>query len=263
MLFQVDRQFENQTIRIPVETRKPERLVIKVRHYKQPYTYYFDTAPIIKGKDVFIIKIPKMPPSVIIELYNEKQGNTQYDSTFRVGNITSSQIAMTMKQSQIIDPVVASFAKFSDDFAEKAGILSAQNSIYVSPDGKYRIHYLDVIRNDQGKELKTPARINSKTGIIEISKKYYIQHTVPGRKWTNWHEFSHLWRNREQANELEADKNAIMIYLAMGNPTIEAYNGVYRIFMNSPSNLNRQRYDELNKFIRNATGKLKQISQAA
>ena len=265
MLYQVDRQFENQLIRIPVWTQNPERLVIKVRHYKKPYTYYFDTAPIIKGKDVFIVKIPKMPPSVIIELYNEKNGNIQYDGTFKVGNITMAPIVMTFNSSQIVDSTVASFARFSDEFAENAGILSAQNSIYVSPDGKYRIHYLDVIRDDGGRELRTPARINSQTGIIEIAKKYYIRHTVGGRKWTNWHEFSHLWRNNEQANELEADKNAIMIYLALGNPTIEAYNGVLRIFRNSPSNLNRKRYDELNKFIREATGKInnQQLNQAA
>ena len=261
MLYQVDRQFENQIIRIPVKVGKPERLVIRVKHYKKPYTRYFDTAPIIKGTDSFVIKIPKMPPSVIIELYNEKNGNTGVDKSFRVGNITSSPITMSFSATQIVDPVVSSFARFSDEFAENAGILSAQNSIYVSPDGKYRIHYLDVIRDDKGKELRTPARINGKTGIIEISKKYYQYYTVPGRKWINWHEFSHLWRNKEQANEMEADKNAIMIYLALGNPTIEAYNGVLRIFKNSPSNLNRARYDELNKFIRGATSKLnKQIS---
>lgn len=251
-------------IKIPVWTQTPERLVIRVKNYRKPYTYYFDTAPIIKGKDAFIIKMPKMPPSVIVELYNEKNGNTQYDSTFRVGNITSAPIAMNMSNSTITDPTVASFAHFSDEFAENAGILSAQKSIYVSPDGKYQIHYLDVIRDEKGNAMRTPARINSKTGIIEIAKKYYIRHTVPGRKWINWHEFSHLWRNKEQANELEADKNAIMIYLAMGNPTIEAYNGVLRIFKNSPSNLNRKRYDELNAFIRKATGMLnKQINQAA
>ena len=258
MLFQIDRQFENQQIRIPVQTREKSRLIIKVRHYRKPYTFYFDTAPVITGEDVIIVKIPKMPPSVIMELYNEKNGNVQYDSTFRVGNITSAPIVMSFSQTQIVDSTVASFAKFSDEFAENAGILSAQNSIYVSPNGKHRINYLDVIRDEKGKEMKTPARTQMQDGVggIEIAKKYYVRHTVPGRKWTNWHEFSHLWRNVEQANELEADKNAIMIYLALGNPVVEAYNGVYRIFINTPSDMNRQRYDELNKFIRNAMGKL-------
>ena len=258
MLFQIDRQFENQQIRIPVRVREKSRLVVKVKHYRKPYTYYFDTAPVITGEDAILVKIPKMPPSVIMELYNDKNGNTQYDSSFQVGNIASTPIIMNFSNSQIVDSTVSSFAKFSDDFAENAGILSAQNSIYVSPNGKHLINYVDVIRDDKGREMRTPARtrMENGVGVIEIAKKYYVQHTVPGRKWTNWHEFSHLWRNVEEANELEADKNAIMIYLALGNPVVEAYNGVYRIFRNTPSNINRMRYDELNKFIRNASGKL-------
>lgn len=236
------------------------RMAIKVRHYKKPYTYYFDTAPIINGRDDIVVKIPKMPPSVIIELYNEANGNMQFDNTFQVGQINVAPLKIDFSIGGISDSTVASFAKFSDEFAENAGILSAQNSVYKSPDGRFTVHYKDVIRDDEGRELKTPARINTKSGIIEISKKYYIMHTVPGRKWTNWHEFSHLWRNVEKANELEADKNAIMIYLATGNPTIEAYNGILRIFQNTPSDMNRQRYDVLNTFIRNATKTLnKQI----
>lgn len=264
MLYQIDRQFDNQQIRVPIRTFKPERIVCRVKHFRKPYTFYFDTAPIIKGQDAFVIKIPKMPPSVIMELYNEKNGNVQLDSSFQVGNITSKPIVL-MNSSQISDSTVQSFAQFSDEFAENAGILSAQKSVYVSPDGKYQIHYLDVIRDDKGREMRTPARINGKTGIIEIARKYYVHYSVPARKWINWHEFSHVWRNREQANELEADKNAIMIYLALGNPTIEAYNGVLRIFKNSPSDLNRQRYNELNSFIRKATGALnkQQLNQAA
>lgn len=265
MLYQIDRQFENQQIRIPIRTGHPQRMVIKVKHFRKPYTYYFDTAPIIKGEDAFVIKIPKMPASVIVELYNEKSGNTQYDSSFQVGNITSSPIVMSFSATQIVDPLVASFARFLDEFAENAGILSAQNSIYVSPDGKFEIHYLDVIRDEKGNPMRTPARVNGKTKVMEFAKKYLAQYSVPARKWIGWHEFSHVWKNKVQANEMEADKNAIMIYLALGNPTIEAYNGVLRIFKNSPSDLNRKRYDELNMFIRKATQTLNQpkIKEAA
>lgn len=262
MLYQVDRQFKDQAIKIPVRAAKKIRLVVRVKHYSKPYTFYFDTTPVIHGEDMIIVKIPKMPPAVIMEIYNEANGNLQFDPSFQVGKIAIKPIHISFSTGTISDPTVRSFAAFSDDFAEKAGILSAQNSVYVSPDGKFRIHYLDVIRNEKGAELRTPARINTKTGVIEISKKYYIQHTVPGRKWTNWHEFSHLWRNVEKANELEADKNAIAIYLATGNPTVEAYNGVHRIFRNSPSDLNRQRYDMLNKFIKHFNDSItKQIAR--
>ena len=152
---------------------------------------------------------------------------------------------------KIMDKNVSSFAKFSDDFSENAGILSAQNSIYISPDGKFRINYVDVIKDMQGNPLPTPARINSKTKIIEIAKKYYLGYTVPGRKAINWHEFSHLWRNFNAADEVEADKNAIMIYLGMGNPKIEAFNVFLKVFKNRPSDGNVNRYNEIYGFIKN------------
>jgi len=226
-------------------------MVVRVHHPRKPYTRYFDTAPIINGKEAFIIKIPKMPEAVIIELYNEKNGNIDFDSSFKVGKISVEPIRLGWKINKIHDRTVSSFAKFSDEFAENAGVLSAQNSVYLSPCGRFRIDYKDVIRNEKGQELKTPARINAKTGVIEIAKKYYVGYTVPGRKAINWHEFSHIWRNVNSADEIEADKNAIMIYLGMGNPTVEAYNVFLKVFKNTPSNLNRKRYEELDRFIRN------------
>lgn len=251
MIFRIDRRHNNQEIRVPIETRKPSRIVVKVRHPKKPSTYYFDTAPVISGQDMFRIKIPKMPPSVILEVYNEENGNLQFDPTFRIGNIKSVPITQAFSITKVMDANVASFMNFSDDFAENAALISAENSIYRSPDGKFRIDYKDVIRDDSGNPLKTPARVNSKTKVIEISKKYYIRLTVPARKWTNYHEFAHVWLNKNPSDELEADKNAIMIYLGTGNPVIEAYNGIYNIFKNTPSNQNKARYEALDKYIKN------------
>ncbi|KKS77431.1 MAG: hypothetical protein UV51_C0007G0029 [Candidatus Woesebacteria bacterium GW2011_GWC1_42_9] len=251
MLYQVDREFKNQTIRIPVRVFGSARMVARAYHPRRQYTVYFDTAPIINGSDTFIIKIPKMPSAVLIDIYNERNGNVDNDGTFAIGKVTSAPIRQSFAISKIMNPNVESFAEFSDEFAELAGGLSAQNSVYISPDGKFRIDYKDTIRDEKGNELKTPARINAKSGLIEISKKYYRTFTVPGRKAINWHEFSHIWLNKNPADEIEADKNAIMIYLGTGNPTIEAYNVFLRVFNNTPSNINRKRYDELNNFIKN------------
>ncbi len=264
MNFQVDRHFPNQTIKVPIRTYGKTRIVCRVHNKTKPYTRYFDTSPLINGFDNFIIKIPKMPPSVVIEVYNEANGNKEQDSTFLVGKISVEAIKQGWQISKIMDPTVSSFARFSDDFAENAGILSARSSVYMSPCGRFKIDYKDVIRDDKGKELRTPARINAKTGLIEISKKYYIHYTVPGRKAINWHEFSHVFRNTNKADEMEADKNAIMIYLGTGNPTVEAYNVFLKVFKNSPHALNRKRYDELNKFIRSFSQEInKQIPKAA
>ncbi len=265
MIYQVERQFNNQKIVIPVRTKSKERIVVRAVHPKKPYTVYFDAAPIIAGVDDITIKIPKMPKAVNIDVYNEKNGNVDFDSTFQVGKISVTPINVT--EWRFVDSSVKSFASFSDNFAEHAGVISSQNDIYVSPDGKFRIHYKDVIRDDAGKELKTPARINSRTGEIEIAKKYYRGYTVPGRKAINWHEFSHVFKNANPSDEMEADKNAIMIYLALGNPVVEAYNVFLKVFAGTrdkngqPLNINRARYDELNKFIRSFSKEINQQQQ--
>lgn len=263
MDYQVNRVYDNQTITIPVRTYNPTRLVCTVTHPFKQNTVYFDASPIISGFDKFIIKIPKMPPQVIVSIYNEANGNLEFDTTFQVGQIGIGPIRLGWQINKIADRTVRSFAIFSDEFAENAGILSAQNSVYLSPCGRFRIDYKDVIRDDNGNELRTPARINSSTGLIEIAKKYYANYTVPGRKAINWHEFSHVFRNVNKADELEADKNAIMIYLGMGNPTVEAYNVFLKVFKNTPSDLNKKRYQELDKFIKDFNSKIHQFLRAA
>jgi len=141
------------------------------------------------------------------------------------------------------------FASFSDWFAENAGIIPAQNQVYKSLDGKFRIDYKDVIRDDDGKELRTPARINGKTGIIEISRKYYLGFTVPGRKAINWHEYSHVYKNENPSDEFEADKNAIAMYLYTGNPKLDALHVFIKTFKNTDTTLNRKRYQALKTYI--------------
>ena len=256
MIFEVPRQHNNQMIKIPVRTWEPQRLIVRATNPNKANTVYFDAAPVIRGRDYITIKIPKMPPSVIVELYNDKMGNIAKDPTFAIGDVRMLPIKQNVGLTKIMDRNVGNFARFSDAFAENAGILSAQNSVYVSPDGKFRIDYKDVIRDDKGRPLRTPARIHSKTGIIEISKKYYVRMTVPGRKAINWHEFSHVFRNVNKADEIEADKNAITIYLLMGNPTGEAYKVFLKVFHNTPSNINRTRYNELKRFIRETSNKI-------
>lgn len=256
MYFKVMREFTNQEIRIPVQTgRLGTRIVVRASHPTKPNTVYFNTAPIIKGDETFIIRIPKMPESVIIEIYNDRAGHQQYDKSFKVNpkNITSKAISLPFMIKTIMDPRVGRFANFSDEFCENAALYALKNGIFtiISDQGEFRIDYVDVIRDENGRELRTPARVNDATKIIQIARKYYLQYTVPGRKAINWHEFSHVFKNKRSDDEFEADKNAITIYLGQGNPIIEAYNVFLNVFNNTPSDMNTRRYDELNKFIRN------------
>ena len=104
---------------------------------------------------------------------------------------------------------------------------------------------------EDGVEQTTPARIDIDTGIIEISKKQYLDFTVPNRLAILLHEFSHVYLNDNVDDEVEADLNGLLIYLGLGYPRIEAFEVFAKTFLNAPSDLNKMRYDKIKNFIDN------------
>ena len=69
------------------------------------------------------------------------------------------------------------------------------------------------------------------------------------------HEFSHFYLNENMDDEMEADLNGLLIYLSLGYPRIEGYEAFLEVFMDAPSEQNKQRYDIINKFIRDFEAK--------
>ena len=111
------------------------------------------------------------------------------------------------------------------------------------------------IIGDNGKSLKTPARISRNQGIIEVSKLKFSKYSVPMRMAILLHEFSHFYLNSDMANETEADLNALIIYLGLGYPRIDAYNVFTQVFHTSPTELNKDRMKIIDDFIRNFENK--------
>ena len=63
------------------------------------------------------------------------------------------------------------------------------------------------------------------------------------------HEFSHVYLNADVDNEVEADLNALTIYLGLGYPRIEAFEVFAQTFMNAPTDQNEVRYNKIKQFI--------------
>jgi hypothetical protein len=51
------------------------------------------------------------------------------------------------------------------------------------------------------------------------------------------------------SNEVEADLNALLIYLGLGYPRIDAFNVFIGVFKNTPTEQNAQRIEILKTFI--------------
>ena len=128
---------------------------------------------------------------------------------------------------------------------------SKKGDIYKSNNGKFRIDYFDVIRSVANQRpLETPARISQLTGRIECSAQSFKKYSVPMRMAILLHEYAHYYINRNPRSEVQADLNGLFIYLKLGYPKIDIYNVFISVFLKSPTQQNKQRFDILNDFVR-------------
>jgi hypothetical protein len=194
--------------------------------------------------------MPVSPKTALIYVYNEDLGNmtTGQDKSFEVDSISKEMLEKKLDVIDFGNPLVRSFVNFCTRFCYNAGSLSS--GTYVSDDKKFVIKYLATIE-DNGQEQTTPARIELNTGVIEVSKKQFVNFTIPNRMAILLHEFSHVYLNNNQDDEVEADLNGLLIYLGLGYPRIEAFEVFASTFMNAPTEQNKMRFDKIKNFIDN------------
>ena len=51
-------------------------------------------------------------------------------------------------------------------------------------------------------------------------------------------------------DEVEADKNSLILYMGLGYPRIDAYNVYLDVFESTPTQLNKERYSALQKMFK-------------
>ncbi len=255
---------------ITVETTSKQSIRIAVRDAYKPFTYYTDRSGFVDGKREFKVMMPLSPTLSIIEVFNEKVGNKAagVDKSFA---ITSKDIIPLTTKFNCFDSsnkVLLSFIKFAKEFSEQASIISDNQSIYMSNDGRFRVDYFDVIRDSErmvpnangtamvpntkfGQVLRTPARISHKDGRIELSKNQFKKYTVPMRIVILLHEFAHFYLCKNIDDEQEADLNSVLVSMCIGLPRVEIHKAFIEIFKNTPTNQNRKRLDKIIYFINN------------
>ena len=202
---------------------------------------YMDREANVEGKQQFEIRLPQSPEKLLIKIVAANGGSVRVDSV-KEGVLPRYLNCISGKK-------VSSFLKFAMQFSENAGILAAGR--YVSDNKKYTIDYLREIVHEDGRVLSTPARISNSTGRMEISKKAFSKMTIPMRMAILCHEFSHFYLNEVQRDEIEADLNALTLYLGLGYPIIEAHKAFLETFENTPTKMNKERYVYLKTFIDN------------
>jgi hypothetical protein len=263
-------------MRIPIATNnEPVVLAFKVRangtiplririrsayHNKQgkiafkPDTNYTDRAGKVSGERTFYVRMPKTPEVVVAEIYNPTKTKDPGapDNSFQLVSKDILPLDTFPREYDSNSELLQCAIDFVQYFSENAGIFSAGDggSVYKSLCGRFRIDYLDVIRDRKtGEELATPARISQDRGIIEVSKKHFLKYAVPYRVAILLHEVSHFYVNDNPRNEVEADLNALKMFLGLGYGYIDAENAFLNVFKGTPSDQNKQRHQILHNFI--------------
>ena len=250
MIISIPTRHEELTLLIKVFTDAPQKIRLRVVDADQPNTAFTDRYRTVNGESIFFVRMPVSPKNALIYIFNEANGNLSknQDATFSVDSITKEPLEKKLDVIDFTNSHVRSFVNFATRFSYNAG--SLPSGIYVSDDKRFVIKYLPIIE-DGGVEQTTPARIDIETGIIEISKRQFLDYTVPNRMAILLHEFSHVYLNDNVDDEVEADLNALLIYLGLGYPRIEAFEVFAKTFLNAPTEQNKQRYDRIKNFIDN------------
>ena len=239
MIYTVPTRHEELTLVIKVYTNSAVNIKLKVVDADQPNTTFTDRIKNVDGESIFFVRMPISPKTALV--YGQ-------DNSFEVDSISKEMLEKKLDVIDFGNPLVRSFVNFATKFSYNAGSISS--GTYVSDDNKFVIKYMPVIE-DNGQEQTTPARIELNTGVIEVSKKQFIEFTVPNRMAILLHEFSHVYLNNNVDDEVEADLNGLLIYLGLGYPRIEAFEVFASTFMNAPSEQNKVRFDKIKNFIDN------------
>ena len=235
---------------VRLKTRKESVMRIVVFDKNRPNSVYTNATVNVANTGKFIVKMPQSPTTAIMQIYDSKTGLNVTDAF--AYDVIKSSLSARMTVNDIENPKVRNFVKFAQEFSERAGDISARNSIYMDDSGTFRIDYVDVCRDRKsGKELTTPARISRERGVIEVSKKYFETYTIPARIAILLHEFSHFYLNARMSDETEADLNALLIYLSLGYSKQEAERVFLKVFYNAPTDSNRKRFEAIDNMIKN------------
>jgi hypothetical protein len=229
-------------IKVGVSVARPMKVHIRAIDPNKRGALYLDRWQTVEDQEDFEIRMPQSPEKLLITV-KSPQGNTD-NVKVRLEKVDLPQYLPCLSGKK-----VSEFLKFAKEFSENAGILTAPGR-YQSDDRKYTIDYLPVIVHE-GQRLTTPARISNQTGRMEIAQKYFVGMSIPERMAILCHEFSHFYLNEVQKDEIEADLNALTLYLGMGYPVIEAHKAFLRTFKRTPSKVNQERYMYLKTFIDN------------
>ncbi len=246
MDYTVATKYEPCTLVITVRSLKSCVICLEVWDRDKPHTYFMDRImPANAGEVIpFQVQMPLSPRVACIRIYDEATGNRDIsvETSFKVEKISKTGLRQFLHALDLTHKLRV-FIDFAQRFAFNAGVLPTNEpgEAYVSRDGDkmFKLLYQPILIDYKtGGESITPARVELGSKEFEVSKKKFIELTVPERMCILCHEYSHHHLNVDIEDELEADLNGLSIYLALGYPPIEAIETYFTTFMSADTDEN-------------------------
>lgn len=198
------------------------------------------------GTKTFTFPLPLTPKRLLLNAFASENGAQIEIVDVKFKKLNQDQLWLRPHDKNFLD--------FALKFALKSSYITT--GVYeedfetlengVSTKGQFHIIYSPIIKNAKGEVETTPARISRRTGIIEISRAKFLPYSIPMRLIILLHEYMH-WRLDTRV-ELEADFNALNIFLKLGFSKTEALYAYTKIFVDEPDRLG-DRVEKLYQFI--------------
>lgn len=209
--------------------------------YGKRNSKYADREVVVEGKRTIFFNFPVSPKEIFIGCLNSQNlKDKEFEVTLIEGKLNTYNIWL--------DQDTKDFLKLCIPFSQTCGFEQAgDNGRIINAGNQFNIRYFNVIKDQNGSAMNTPARIGHKSGIIEVAKAKFDKYTVPMRVVILLHEFSHKYKNPkmglEISNEIGADINALYIYLGLGFSKIDAICVFANVFLKAqtPANIERMR----------------------
>ena len=249
MKYQITLNYAEVNLKVTVKTDSPQKLRLKVYDAANPKRVFTNRYKTVTGEENLFVRMPLSPEVAVVEVVADKALVKKGEKdNFKFIGVEKMPLEKRIDIGDISNSKIRSFVEFAQILSFNLDELEP-NTIYTSNDRNYYIKLFSEIKNKNGAEINTPARISKRTGVIQVSKRQFEEFTIPMRLAILLHEFAHFYLNEQMDDEVEAGLNGLLLYLGLGDPRIEAYQAVLETFKGVPSQQNKERYDVINKFI--------------
>lgn len=226
---------------ITITCKGTKKFRVWAEDYGKRNSKYADREVVVEGKRTIFFNFPISPKEIFVGCLNSQNlKDKEFEVTLIEGKLNTYNIWL--------DQDTKDFLKLCIPFSQTCGFEQAgENGRIINAGNQFNIRYFNVIKDQNGSAMNTPARIGHRTGIIEVAKAKFDKYTVPMRVVILLHEFSHKYKNPkmglEISNEIGADINALYIYLGLGFSKIDAICVFANVFLKAqtPANIERMR----------------------